>query len=277
MSPAASFDPSKAYAQQEEVFFNDGREAQLLDHVQSRPDIEKLRGSPQKVLAAIDEFGRQEKYLMNIGEDKGAIVTRVIHETQPKVMVELGGYVGYSAILFGNAARAAGAQAYICLERSAEFARIARALIDLAGLGSFVDIVVGPSSHSLRALHASGRLERIDVLFLDHYKPAYLPDLQLCEQLGFVGRGAVIVADNVIKPGNPPYLAYVRSSVETKRRAAKAAAANDHDYDHDHDHDGGGGGGVVRGNPELVYESELIQSFEPTGIPDGVEITICVG
>lgn len=87
MSPAASFDPSKAYAQQEEVFFNDGREAQLLHHVQSRPDIEKLRGSPQKVLAAIDEFGRQEKYLMNIGEDKGAIVTKVIRETQPKVMV----------------------------------------------------------------------------------------------------------------------------------------------------------------------------------------------
>ncbi|OAA45805.1 catechol O-methyltransferase [Beauveria brongniartii RCEF 3172] len=271
MPPAASFDPSKAYAQQEEVYFNDGREAQLLDHVQSRPDIDKLRGSPQKVLAAIDEFGRQEKYLMNIGEDKGAIVTKVIRETQPKIMVELGGYVGYSAILFGDAARAAGAQAYICLERSAEFAGVARALIDLAGLASFVEIVVGPSSDSLRALHASGRLkERIDVLFLDHYKPAYLPDLQLCEQLGFVGRGAVIVADNVIKPGNPPYLAYVRSSVESKKRAAAAAAVADGDDDD-------GGGGAVRGNPELVYESELVQSFEPTGIPDGVEITICLG
>ncbi|KAM3506943.1 hypothetical protein MY10362_002063 [Beauveria mimosiformis] len=277
MPPAASFDRSKAYAQQEEVYFNDGREAQLLDHVQSRPDIEKLRGSPQKVLAAIDEFGRQEKYLMNIGEDKGAIVTKVIRETQPKIMVELGGYVGYSAILFGDAARAAGAQAYICLERSAEFAGVARALIDLAGLASFVEIVVGPSSDSLRALHASGRLkeEGIDVLFLDHYKPAYLPDLQLCEQLGLVGRGAVIVADNVIKPGNPPYLAYVRSSVESKKRAAAAAAAAADDDDDDGS--GGGGGGAVRGNPELVYESELVQSFEPTGIPDGVEITICVG
>ncbi|KAM3436401.1 hypothetical protein MY4824_004369 [Beauveria thailandica] len=274
MPPAAIFDPSKAYAQQEEVYFNDGREAQLLDHVQSRPDIEKLRGSPEKVLAAIDEFGRQEKYLMNIGEDKGAIVTKVIRETQPKIMVELGGYVGYSAILFGNAARAAGAQAYICLERSAEFAGIARALIDLAGLGSFVEIVVGPGSESLRALHASGRLgERriIDVLFLDHYKPAYLPDLQLCEQLGLVGRGAVIVADNVIKPGNPPYLAYVRSSVESKKRAAAAAAAEDGGGGD------GGGDGAVRGNPELVYESKLVQSFEPTGVPDGVEITICVG
>ncbi|KAM3515790.1 hypothetical protein MY11210_000561 [Beauveria gryllotalpidicola] len=273
MSPAASFDPSRAYAQQEEVFFNDGREAQLLDHVQSRPDIDALRGSPQKVLAAIDEFGRQEKYLMNVGEDKGAIVTKVIRETRPKVMVELGGYVGYSAILFGSAARAAGAQAYICLERSAEFAAVARALIALAGLGSFVDIVVGPSSDSLRALHAEGRLSRIDVLFLDHYKPAYLPDLQLCEQLGLVARGAVIVADNVIKPGNPPYLEYVRSSVESKKRAAAAAAC----ASTDDDDDGGGGAVVVRGNPELVYESELVQSFEPTGIPDGVEITICVG
>lgn len=99
------------------------------------------------------------------------------------------------------------------------------------------------------------------MLFLDHYKPAYLPDLQLCEQLGLVGGGAVIVADNVIKPGNPPYLAYVRSNVESKKRAALAED---------------GGGGAVRGNPELVYESELVQSFEPTGIPVSCEfLEVC--
>ncbi|OAR05792.1 hypothetical protein LLEC1_04635 [Akanthomyces lecanii] len=267
MSTPAIFDPAKAYAQQEQVYFDDGREAQLLHHIQSRSDVDKLIGSPKKVLGAIDDFGRRQKYLMNVGEDKGGIVTKLIHETQPRVIIELGGYVGYSAILFGDAARAAGADEYLCLESNAEFATVARSLIDLAGLGAFVKIIVGPSSDSLRALHAAGRLSRIDFLFLDHYKPAYLPDLQLCEQLGLIRNGTVIAADNVIKPGNPPYLAYVRSDVESKKRA----------YASDPHATGTTDGAAVRGNPNLVYQSELIQSFEPTGIPDGIEVTMCLG
>lgn len=116
-------------------------------------------------------------------------------------------------------------------------------------------IIVGSGSESLRALHASAKLSQIDFLFLDHYKPAYLPDLQLCEQLGLISNGTVIVADNVIKPGNPPYLAYVRSDTESKKRAyasgPEATTATD---------------SAVRGDPNLVYKSELIKSFEPTGI-----------
>lgn len=177
-------------------------------------------------------------------------------ETDKVLQIELGGYVGYSAILFGDAARAAGAKEYLCLESNSEFATVARSLLDLAGLASFVKIIVGPSSDSLRKLHSSGKLSQIDFLFLDHYKPAYLPDLQLCEQLGLIKNGTVIAADNVIKPGNPPYLAYVRSDVESKRRAHASHTQSSSPTD-----------GAVRGDPNLVYQSELIESFEPTGIP----------
>jgi len=31
------------------------------------------------------------------------------------------------------------------------------------------------------------------------------------------------------------------------------------------------------GNPDLVYESKLMDSWEPTGEKDGVEVTRCVG
>jgi catechol O-methyltransferase len=127
----------------------------------------------------------------------------------------------------------------------------------------------------LNRLHTSGTLPHIDLLFLDHYKPAYLPDLKLCERLGLVTPGSVLAADNVIKPGNPPYLAYVRSSVEEKRAAAAKAGGQN-----------GGGSFSERvakqyekregeekldedevGNPDLRYQSELVNSFEPTGIP----------
>jgi catechol O-methyltransferase len=152
-------------------------------------------------------------------------------------------------------------------------------LADLAGLSDIVRVVVGPSAASLSRLHTSGTLPHIDLLFLDHYKPAYLPDLKLCERLGLVTPGSVLAADNVIKPGNPPYLAYVRSSVEEKRAAAAKAGGQN-----------GGGSFSERvakqyekregeekldedevGNPDLRYQSELVNSFEPTGIPVGFE------
>jgi hypothetical protein len=111
-------------------------------------------------------------------------------------------------------------------------------------------------------------------MFLDHYKPAYTTDLKLCEQLKLVGPGSVLAADNVIKPGNPPYLAYVRSTVAEKRaalgsgggaaaeafpeRTAKQYAKRQGEEHLD---------GDVTGDPNLVYQSVLVNSFEPTGVP----------
>jgi catechol O-methyltransferase len=82
-----SFDESKAYASQEDVFFDDGRETELLRFIYDKPNIDEIRGSPEKVLAAVDEFGRTQKYLMNVGEDKGKIVSNLIAEVKPETMV----------------------------------------------------------------------------------------------------------------------------------------------------------------------------------------------
>lgn len=83
----SDFDKTKAYAGQEEVFFDDGREIELLHFVYGKSNINEIRGSPTKVLQAIDEFGRTKKYLMNVGEDKGKIVTDLIAEVKPETMV----------------------------------------------------------------------------------------------------------------------------------------------------------------------------------------------
>ena len=255
--------------------FDDGREIELLHFVYSKPDIEAIRNKPSKVLAAIDEFGRTKKYLMNVGEDKGRIVTDLIAEVKPKVMVECGGYVAYSSILFGDALRAAGGQRYWTLERSPEFAAVIMALVDLAGLSEVVKVVVGPSDQSIKRLHSSGALQHIDMAFIDHYKPAYLTDLKLCEHLKLITPGSVIAADNVVHPGNPPYLAYVRSSSEEKRQALRTGKINGvgeqfpawsaNQYK---DRKGVESVNVEQvGNPNLKYESQLVESFEPNGIP----------
>ncbi|KAK4096850.1 hypothetical protein N658DRAFT_518967 [Parathielavia hyrcaniae] len=271
----AMFDESKAYAGQEDVFYDDGRELELLRFVYGRPDLDQIRGNSARVLAAIDEYARTQKYLMNVGEDKGRIVVELISEARPKTMVELGGYVGYSCILFADAVRRAGGEQYFTLERDPVFGAIIMALVDLAGLADFVTVVIGSSDPSIRRLHSQNLLKHIDILFLDHYKPAYTADLKRCEELRLVTPGSVLAADNVIKPGNPPYLEYVRSTVSEKRKSAGGgehepalgarfpdATAKQYAGRQDAER-------LVsaRGNPNLVYESRLVKSFEPTGIP----------
>jgi len=83
------FDQNKAYSTQEEVFLDDGREIRLLHFVYDRPDLDDILVSPQLVLKAIDEFARTKKYFMNVGENKGTIVTRLITEVKPQVMVSV--------------------------------------------------------------------------------------------------------------------------------------------------------------------------------------------
>lgn len=270
---------------------------------------------------------------MNVGPDKGRIVTELIKDVKPRTMVELGGYIGYSCILFGAALRDAsgpGAK-YYSLERNPEFAAVIMCLVELAGLRDVVQVVVGSSEESLRRLkgegafaiggqgngtakgttngHASG--DRIDLMFLDHFKPAYRTDLQLCEELGLIQKGTVLAGDNCIEPGNPAYLEYVRATPAQKRgfmekqeqdlKEGKLPGWDERmpektrkQYEK---REGEGSRDVnVKGDPSIVYESRMVESYEPTGekvcrcsfdtdddpitdycSQDGVEITECVG
>jgi catechol O-methyltransferase len=47
------------------------------------------------------------------------------------------------------------------------------------------------------------------MLFLDHDKDAYLPDLRSILDRGWLHRGSIVVADNVKIPGAPKYRAYM--------------------------------------------------------------------
>jgi len=246
-----------------------------LHFVYGKPDIEDIRNNPKRVLEAIDEFARTKKYLMNVGEDKGKIVSDLIAEVKPHTMLELGGYIGYSCILFGEAVRKAGGKKYFSLERNPEFAAVIASLVDLAGLSDLVKVIVGSSDASIKRLHSSGLLQHVDMMFLDHYKPAYTTDLKLCEELKLVTPGSVMAADNVIKPGNPPYLEYVRSTCDQKRQASKGEGVNgvdarfaDRTAKQYAKREGEAKLDETRvGNPNLIYESKLVNSWEPSGVP----------
>ena len=196
---------------------------------------------------------------MNVGELKGAHVTKIISNLRPKLCIELGSYVGYSTILFGSAVKDAAAAAgeggarYYCLEYNPVFAGIVMALVSLAGLDDVVKVVIGSSSSSLSRLAQEGVFkDGVDFMFLDHLKPLYKPDLLLSEGLGIIRVGTVLVADNMISPGNPPYHTYVNMSP-----ALKAAMAEEEGLEE---------GNPARGDPSLIYENEWIDSWEPQAV-----------
>lgn len=158
------------------------------------------------------------------------------------------------------------------MERNPEFAAVIASLVDLAGLSDVVKVIVGASDASLQRLHQNGTLTEIDMMFLDHYKPAYKTDLKLCEELGLIKPGTVLAADNVITPGNPPYLEYVRSSVADKRNAAEQeeetqpdSRFKDRTARQYQKRQGDEALAARKGNPNINYKSTLVKSFEPTG------------
>ncbi|KAJ5087733.1 catechol O-methyltransferase 2 [Penicillium angulare] len=258
----------------------DDRTRRLLRWVFAQKNIDEIRGSPEKVLALIDKFSENER-MMTVGQAKGKEVLDLIDEVKPGTMIELGCFVGYSAILFGEACRRNGGQRYLSLELNPEWAAVANMLVELAGLRSFVTILVGRSDVTLDRLYQTGDVKKVELMFIDHYKPAYLTDLKLCEHHGMIQEGSVLAADNVLYPGNPPYLEYVRSTVEQKREAAKQGPVKGYTTEGMRDRavnsfmpEGDVPFLETVGNPNLVYESGLRQ---PEGHRDAIEVTRCVG
>lgn len=211
-----------------------------------------MKGSPEAVLAAIDEFGCSQDFLMNVGQDKGNIVRKIISEEKPKTFLEIGGYVGFSAILFGNEFRKAGGHKYLSLELNPSFASVARQLIALAGLDQTVEIIVGPCRDSLRKLQSQGA-GQFDMIFIDHAKVLYYNELKLCEELGFIQPGTTVMADDMVRQGNAEYSAYVREDPAAKKEKYNLASGTQGEAD------------VSLGNPGLIYRTEMFKALDPCG------------
>jgi catechol O-methyltransferase len=63
----------------------------------------------------------------------------------------------------------------------------------------------------------------VDLVFVDHDKSAYLPDLRRIEAQGWLHTGSIVVADNVKFPGAPEYHAYLQE------QEGKAWRTTEHD------------------------------------------------
>jgi catechol O-methyltransferase len=186
----------------------DGREEACAAYVEANAK----RGDIDDVLAAIDKFATEKSLLVNVGDEKGALLDAAVRRANPKVALELGTYCGYSSL---RIARAAAHAKVISIEFAAANAEVARRIWAHAGVDDRVTCVVGTigdGGQTLDALtneHGFGA-GTVDLLFIDHDKNAYLSDLQSILDRGWLHTGSIAVADNVRIPGAPKYRQYMR-------------------------------------------------------------------
>lgn len=90
---------------------------------------------------------------MNVGREKGNVITDIIASRKPTTVLDIGHYAGFSAIIFGNVLRNSREQTkFFSLELNPTSAHVACELIVLAGLDHTVEIIEGPCRDSLRQL-----------------------------------------------------------------------------------------------------------------------------
>jgi catechol O-methyltransferase len=185
----------------------DGREAAAVRYV-----LEHARaGDLDDVIDTIDRFAYRESILINVGDEKGLLLDAAVRRSRAGLALELGTYCGYSAL---RIARAAPNARVLSVEMTAANADNARRIWAHAGVADRVTCVVGTigdGGHTLDALADHGvSTGALDLLFIDHNKDVYLPDLLSITERGWLHPGSVVVADNVLVPGAPKYRAYMR-------------------------------------------------------------------
>jgi len=164
------------------------------------------RNDPASVLAAMDRFATEVRFLMNVGPEKGPLLREITSRLPASARVlELGAYCGYSSIMMAMTLPAAAT--ILSVEKSAVSVEVARDNIAFAGLADRIAIVQGNSSDVIPTLEGP-----FELVFIDHWKPLYLPDLQAIERHGLLRSGSIVVADNVGEVfGAEEFLDYVRS------------------------------------------------------------------
>jgi catechol O-methyltransferase len=189
----------------------DGREEALAEYVLTNARA----GDLEDVIRTIDEFCYRQSFMINVGDEKGQILDAAVRRTDPKLVLELGTYCGYSAL---RIARTMGADArLVSLEFNPANAEIARRIWGHAGVAERLTVVVGTLGDG------GGTIERlesehgftagsVDLVFIDHAKEEYVPDLERIVARGWLRPGSVVIADNIKFPGAPDYRAHMRSA-----------------------------------------------------------------
>jgi predicted O-methyltransferase YrrM len=150
---------------------------------------EEARKKIQAVIDEVEKLCREERIPM-IGPRKAKRLAELVRTKKPKLAVECGTAIGYSALWIGRELKAAGKGGkLITIEIDAERAERARGFISKAGLDDVVEVRVGDARKVVKKIEGP-----VEFLFLDCGFGNYLACFRGIERS--LADGALIVADN---------------------------------------------------------------------------------
>ena len=133
---------------------------------------------------------------MQISPDQGAFMTMLTRLTGARRALELGTFIGYSAICIARGLADGGR--LIACEVDPERAEQATANFAEAGVAERIEVRVGPAAETLAALRDEGG-DAFDFAFIDADKVSYPGYYETC--LDLLRPGGLIVLDNMLRDG----------------------------------------------------------------------------
>ncbi|MBO9096858.1 MULTISPECIES: O-methyltransferase [unclassified Rhizobium] len=162
----------------------------VLDHYHEV--IRKQQNEPREMPPGGRDGGLDQR-MRAVGPATGQLLNILAKSIKAPTILEIGTSFGYSGIWLGEAARASGGR-LITMELHAYKTDYARKMAERAGLDSFIDFKVGDAIEMISQLP-----DRIDFILLDLWKDLYVPCLEAFYPK--LSRGAIIVADNMVRGG----------------------------------------------------------------------------
>ncbi len=174
----------------------DSRLQSVFDLYQRRRDEERARGHGAPM---VDEEGREQRMLA-IGSQAGTLLNILARSLQAPRILELGTSFGYSGLWLADGARASGGHV-VSIEVAEHKSRYARERAQEAGLSEWIDHRIGDAVGMIAELEGP-----FDLVFVDLWKDLYLPCLEAFAPK--LAPGAIVIADNMIRPGSDGIKAY---------------------------------------------------------------------
>ena len=164
------------------------------------------------------------------GHVQGRVLSMLSQMIQPKRILELGTFTGYSALCLAEGLTEDGK--LITIEHNDEMEEAIRRNLALSSLGEKIELVIGDAKEELKRLgneaedeRLEAKGERFDLVFIDADKKEYCDYLDLVMPL--MRKGGWILADNTLWDGHIIDPAYDKDKQTVALRAFNDKVAQD--------------------------------------------------
>ena len=157
------------------------------------------------------------------GHVQGRVLSMLSQMIQPKRILELGTFTGYSALCLAEGLTEDGL--LITIEHNDEMEDSIRRNLALSPLGEKIELMIGDAKETLRRLGDKAKGEEFDLVFIDADKKEYCDYLDLV--LPLMRKGGWILADNTLWDGHIIDPAYDKDRQTVSLRAFNDKVAED--------------------------------------------------